>query len=477
MSDQIAENEVQEMDGEERIAGMQWVHFRRYPYLLAKLVFFAALIAGLYWVLQQVSAVIFPLFMALLLAYILNPTVGMLEKKGIPRPLGILLIIIGLLGFVFVFSLFLYPTIADQIRKIGERAPQVWEVIEEQTIPWIADTLGLQIPATLAEILEEYGEEISDAVPLVAENIGDWLGEAVTRTQVILVSLFNLVMIPIFTFYFLRDFERGKERLERFVPPARRDVWYDRLRRMDFAVGQWFRGQLQVAGILAVLYGIALGLVYWLTGHDPQSGVVIGLLTGFLNVIPYLGFAIGSLLAFMVIIIDWTGWWAFIGVTLAFTIIQTVESYYITPRVMGDKVGMTPVAVIIVLLIGGHVAGLLGVLLAIPLAGAVKVLLPDMAAWYRRTTFYSGQAVHPAVAMRKNQNNNKYENGGHGGAQAEMPDIEEVAQGEPDLEEEEKPENEEASQAPQRPEEDVSEAEDRSGDDEDSEEDGKSSTE
>lgn len=410
---------------EDRVAGMQWVRFERYPFLLAKLIFFALLIAGAYWALEQISAVIFPIFMALLLAYILNPTVGKLESKGVPRTLGIGIITLGLVAFVVVFSAFLYPTMASQVRTIGERAPQAWEMVEDRTIPWIAETLGMDVPNSWAEILEHYGEELGEIVPTVAQQIGEWTGEIVTRTRIILVSLFNLVMIPIFLFYFLRDFERGKRRLKRLIPPGREEIWMDRLRRMDFAVGQWFRGQLQVSGILAVLYAIGLGVVYWATGHDPRSGVVIGLLTGFLNVIPYLGFAVGSLLAFLVVLIEWTGWWAVIGVALAFTVIQTVESYYITPRVMGDKVGLNPAAVIIVLLIGGHVAGLLGVLLAIPVAGAIKVLIPDVLAWYRRSAFYSGEAVHPAVAMRNGSDSAEesadeiHSDGGGPGASAE----------------------------------------------------------
>ena len=376
--------------------GEQWERYGRYPYLLAKVVFFGLIIAAIWWVLNQLSAVVFPLFMSVLLAYILNPSVGKLEAKGIPRSGGIVVLLLAVISFVVVFVSFLYPTMADQVEKISQRAPQAWEVLEDQTFPWVADTLGLEFPRTWTEIMETYGEEIRDAVPMVADTIGDWTAEVVTRTRVLLVSLFNLIMIPIFTFYFLRDFERGKKRVHEYIPIARREAILERLRRMDLAVGQWFRGQIQVSLILAVLYAIGLGLVYWATGHDAQSGVVIGLLTGFLNVVPYLGFAVGSLLAFIVVLIEWTGWWALIGVATAFAVIQTVESYYITPRVIGDKVGMKPVTVIIVLLIGGHAAGLLGVLLAIPVAGAVKVLLPDLVDWYRQSSIYTGTPVEPA---------------------------------------------------------------------------------
>lgn len=379
----------------ERREAQYWESYRRYPYLLAKLVFYGLLFAGAIWLMTRFSAVVFPLFVALLLAYVLNPAVNFLERKGFGRSLGIVIILFGVLAFGVVFAAFLYPIMADQVSKIGQRAPQAWRFLEQEAFPWFSEVLNIDLPETWEQVVEDYGEEIRDAVPTIAERVGQWTGEVVTQTQIILVSLFNLVMIPIFAFFFLRDFEHGKERMREFIPQGHYEFLIDRLRKMDLAVGRWFRGQIEVSLILAVLYAIGLGIVYGVTGHSVQSGVVLGLLTGFLNVIPYLGFAVGSILAFLVVLIDWTGWGALIGVAAAFAIIQTAESYYITPRVMGDKVGMKPVTVIIVILVGGHAAGLLGVVLAIPVAGAVKVLFPDFVRWYRSSSFYTGVPTGP----------------------------------------------------------------------------------
>src|SRR5690554_1942053 len=165
---------------------------------------------------------------------------------------------------------------------------------------------------------------------------------------------------------------------------------------MDVAVGQWFRGQLQVAGILAVLYSVGLGIVFAIFGLDVQSGIVIGVLTGLLNVVPYFGFAIGSILAVLVVLIDWSGWGPLIAVGIVYGVIQTAESYLITPKIVGEKVGLNPVTVIIVLLIGGQIGGLLGVLLAIPVSGAFKVILPDLLAMYERNSFFTGVPMTPA---------------------------------------------------------------------------------
>lgn len=384
--------------------GQQWEQYGVYPYLLAKVAFWSLFVVAVVYALLHISAVAVPIFASLLIAYVLSPTVNLMEKKKVPRSLGILIIIASLLSFFVVFSIFLWPTIATQIEKISQRAPEIISVVETRTLPWLTDTFGLELPETMAGAMEQYGEDIREALPGVAEQIGTWTATALTRAGNWVVSLANIILIPFFTFYFLRDFERGKRVLLRFIPPRKEEVILDRLARMDLTVGQWFRGQIQVSCILAVLYAIGLGLVYGLTGHSVQSGIVIGLLTGFLNVIPYVGFAVGSVLAFLVVLIDWTGWGAFLGVAIAFTVIQTVESYYITPKVVGDKVGLSPVTVIIVLLIGGQLAGLVGVLLAIPVAAAFKVLIPDIIEKYHKSATYSGQYTAPAMVISSPSN-------------------------------------------------------------------------
>ncbi|MEM1348684.1 MAG: AI-2E family transporter, partial [Myxococcota bacterium] len=109
-----------------------------------------------------------------------------------------------------------------------------------------------------------------------------------------------------------------------------------------------------------------------------------------LNVIPYVGFAVGSLLSVLVVLIEWTGFGALVGVGVVFAVVQGLEGYVITPKIVGEKVGLSPVTVIIVLLIGAELAGLLGVLLAIPVAGAIKVILPDVARMYKASAYYTG---------------------------------------------------------------------------------------
>ncbi|RAL23796.1 hypothetical protein DL240_06480 [Lujinxingia litoralis] len=377
-------------------AGSQWERFGRYPYLLSKLLFFGLLLGGFFWVLGKFSAVLLPIFVSLLFAYLLDPAIDKLEARGIRRGVGIVLVLtVGVL-VVTLFALFLYPTLANQARLIADHFPALLTSLETKALPWIERTFGLELPSTVSAAMERYGAQIREALPTIGQHVGSVLTNAVTRTGAVVASLINAVMIPLFTIYFLHDFDRGRRALVRFIPPHRHDHFIDRLQDMDQAVGQWFRGQIQVAMILAGMYALGLAIVYGAFGLDVQSGVVIGILAGFLNVIPYFGFAVGTLLAVLVVLIQWSGFGALLGVGIVFTSVQLLESYLITPRIVGEKVGLKPVTVIIVLLLGGNIAGLMGILLAIPVTGALKVLLPDIFAWYERTSFFTGKPMAPA---------------------------------------------------------------------------------
>ena len=148
-----------------------------------------------------------------------------------------------------------------------------------------------------------------------------------------------------------------------YLPLHNREWLLIRIGRMDEVVGAWFRGQLEVALCLAALYAAGLAVTFGLAGVGVSTGVAIGLVSGFLNIVPYFGFVIGFGLSVLVCLVDWQPW-ALLGVLLTFSVVQALEGYVITPRIVGEKVGLSPVVVIIALLVGGELLGLLGVLLA-----------------------------------------------------------------------------------------------------------------
>lgn len=373
-----------------------WFYYLRYPYLLAKLVTFALVVGVIYWVFLSIEEVLFPVLLSLLIAYLLDPVVDWFEARGWGRvrAIGVVIAVGG--GGVALFLLFLYPTIAGAITKVVEGAPTLFETFQDKAIPWIEETTGTALPATLSQAAEEYGSALRNQVPRILQGVTSGAADVWSRTGALVASLLNLVMIPIFTFYFLRDFDKMRLGLVDYIPAGNRPWILERIRRMDQVVGAWFRGQCEVASILAVLYATGLGIVFAISGIGVTAGIAIGLLAGFLNVIPYFGFLIGFVLSILMVLLEWSGIGPLIGVLAVFAIVQALEGYVITPRIVGEKVGLSPVVVIIALLIGGEVLGLLGVLLALPVAGIVRVLLPDLVAQYRASPFFTG-----ALAQRR----------------------------------------------------------------------------
>lgn len=375
-----------------------WRVYTRYPFILAKFLVWGGAATLVYLSLSTIGDVLFPVFVSMVIAYLLDPVVDWFEERGYSRTVGILFVMLGglLLGTGFV--LFLYPTFVAQIDRVIQRAPELLEMLRTRTIPWIEKTFDYRLPATVSEAVKEYGESLTDYLPEAATQAGQWAAGIASGTGAVVAGALNIVMIPIFSFYFLRDFDRIRLKIGEFIPQHRRDFMLDRLAKMDEVVGEWVRGQLQVAGLLAVLYAIGLGAVFAGAGIDLQSGIAIGLLSGMLNFIPYLGVAIGMVLSVLIVLINFNtaGFAALVGVLAVFVFCQMLEGYWITPRIVGGKVGLSPVTVIIMLLIGGELFGLLGVLLAIPIFGALKVLFPDIVAYYKQTAFYRGRKKVPS---------------------------------------------------------------------------------
>lgn len=372
---------------------MIWHRYKKYPYLLAKLCFFGAIIFGIYVCLNSVGSVLFPLFVSMLIAYLLDPTIDWFEARKINRTVAILITLVVLLLGLGVFSAVLYPLIAAQVRTVIEKFPGLLDTVQTQFLPWLKTKFNFEIPANLTAAMDTYGAELKSAAPTVFKKAGDWATGLLTQTGVLVSSILNIVMIPLFTFYFLRDFDRMKESIDEYIPLYNKDFVHSRLLLVDEVVGAWFRGQIQVGLILAALYGVGLGGVFAVAGLSMFQGFALGVVSGVLNIVPYLGFAVGIVLSVLVVLIEWTGWGAVIGVGVVFLLVQLAEGYIITPKVVGEKVGLSSVTVIIVLLLGGELAGLLGVLLAIPVAGAIKVILPDLANIYKRSPYFLGHAM------------------------------------------------------------------------------------
>lgn len=345
-----------------------------------------------WWLLQSLANVLFPVFTSLIVAYLLSPAISKMEARGISRTAGILIILFAGLAVVSLFVLFFFPVIRSQILRLTERLPALAASLNTDFLPWLKETLGVELPEDVSHAISQYGDNLKSALPAILNKAGAWLAGAITTTGAVISSLLNLVLIPLFVFYFLRDFEKMKEGFLPLVPPAKREYVQSRLSAIDDVVGHWFRGQLQVAGILAVLYSTLFGLVFYITGLEARTGIAVGILTGLLSVIPYVGAITGSILSILFALLDWHGLWPFVGIAATFALVQGLEGYVLTPRIVGEKLGLGPAAVIIALLCGGSLAGLPGMLFALPITASLKLLAADLIAAYRSSALFAEPA-------------------------------------------------------------------------------------
>lgn len=365
------------------------IPLKDYPSHLARLVFFLLLCWLVYICLAQASGVLSMLFVSLLAAYVLDPIVDWCETKGINRSAAIGLLVLVAIGFTGLFIVWMVPVLIGEFAEIGLQLTEVFSRDPGELIAWVNSTFGVQLDAETAADLKRKGQE---HLPQAAGYLGQFLQGMGSRTMGVVASLLNVVMIPIFVFYFLRDFDHMKAWIVDHIPVKYRDVLVKRGRRVDNVVGDWLRGQVEVALIMACLYAFGL----WLVGI--KLAIPIGILAGLLNVIPYLGFACGIGMALLMTVLGWQGLWMVGGVLAVFVLVQKFESYVLTPKIVGEKVGLTPVTVLIVLLLGGELLGLLGFLLAVPVAGAVKTIVSEFLDWYRHSEHYQAFQEEPHEA-------------------------------------------------------------------------------
>ncbi|MBL8021994.1 MAG: AI-2E family transporter [Leptospirales bacterium] len=362
---------------------------REYAPVIFRVLILAAICFAIYWLGVSLGGVLFPVFCSLILAYLMDPLVRKLDSAGLGRTGGVAVVLLFLLALILLAVTFLIPIVRAQVILLADRMPALVSTLQDNVIPWLQD-MGVAIPENVTTALELYGDNVKSALPGILNKVGSWLPGAITTTGAIVSSLLNVVLIPLFTFYFARDLDSIFDFFKGLIPDGKREYVLSRLIQIDEIVGHWFRGQLQVAGILAILYATGFGIVFYLAGMKTSTGIAVGILTGCLSLIPYVGAITGCVVSVLLALIDWHGIAPLGGVAIVFGTVQILEGYVLTPRIVGEKLGLSPATVIIALLAGGTLGGLIGMLFALPITGSLKVLGKDLLDLYRGTEWFKG---------------------------------------------------------------------------------------
>jgi predicted PurR-regulated permease PerM len=350
-----------------------------------------ALLLGGY-VVYGLRDVLTPIFLAFLIAYILDPVVDWLEAWHVPRPAGIALVLGGTLGAVGLVLVLVVPGIATEVAGVIQEVPTQLARLWTTTAPWL-EQRGIAVPHTTTEWVARLNTLASEVASALLAPAGSVVSSVISGTVSVLGSVAAALVVVVLAVYLLNDFNRITAGVRTLLPGRWREQVIRDARDIDAMLSQFMRGQLTVMALLAVLYSGAYALL------GVRLAVPIGLAAGVLNFIPYLGSAFAVAAGVLMSLLDgWHGW-QLVGVVLAYTAIQTLEGFVLTPRIVGKTVGLSEIWVLVALFVGGEIFGFLGVLLAVPAAAVAKIFVTRAVQHYRTTALFL-QAPPDAVAAR-----------------------------------------------------------------------------
>lgn len=341
-------------------------------------VLMALVIALTLWLVYLLGDVMMPFAVAAVLAYILNPLVEKLRDRGVKRGLAAMLVMIFTLVLLSALVLIIVPMLINQFNNLVERLPQITNFVQNKALPWLDNMVGKNVTVntkTITVWLQSHTGEMSNTLKQMMPTL-------MRQSSNVVAGLSNLLLLPFLLYYFLLDWQRWSHGIRALVPRRFIDTYMRISGSMDKVLGEFLRGQLMVMLIMGLIYGV--GLMF--TGLD--SGFAIGMIAGILVFVPYLGAFTGLLLATVAALLQFGSWQGVLMVWAVFGIGQFLESFLITPKIVGDRIGLSPFWVIFSLMAFGQLMGFVGMLVGLPLAAVVLVLLREGAQAYFGSRFY-----------------------------------------------------------------------------------------
>ena len=339
------------------------------------------------WILYLLKPVVIPFIIAFFIAYLFSPLVDRLQKIGLPRWLSIGTVFIGIGVAVTMAFWYIVPLIWKQLVIARDSIPVGINWINSTFLPWVSNTFNveqMEIDTNhMSTIVMDYIQTnySTDSLQAMALRV------AQSGLNFIQVGG-TVVLIPIIAFYFLLDWRRMLDSLRRLIPRPYEKTTLEIATECHSVLGAFVKGQFLVMILLGIVYAVGLQLI----GLD--VGLIIGMIAGLASIIPYLGFAVGIVAAVIATLLQFgVDWMQLALVLVVFMIGQGIEGYVLQPFLLGDKIGLSPVAVVFAVLAGAQLAGFLGMLIALPVAAVIVVLLRHARDSYEKSQLYGSRNV------------------------------------------------------------------------------------
>ena len=347
----------------------------------ARLWTWIAIAAALFALLYVLSPILAPFLAGAILAYILNPLVARISGKRVRRTFAVVLVLALALLALVALALVVLPLFAKELRMLADRLPRFFDWLNGTAAPWLQSQLAIEVKfdlGTLKQFVAETLQANQDLIPRL-------LGSARIGGMALLGFVVNLILVPLVLFYLLRDWRAILGRAEHLIPRHLHERAMAIFTEIDAVLAEFLRGQLLVMLVMSFYYVGAL----WLAGLE--SALPIGLITGLLVFIPYVGAITGFVLGTVAALLQFGTLAGVAWLWLAFGVGQLLEGMVITPWLVGERIGLHPVAVIFALLAFGQVFGFFGVLLALPASAALLVGLRHLRAAYLASPLYNAR--------------------------------------------------------------------------------------
>lgn len=332
------------------------------------------------WLIYLLAPVLTPFLISALLAYLGDPLVDRLEKHKFSRTLGVVVVflVMSLIGLILL--LVMIPMLEKQISVLIIKIPQAIDNFQEVLLPRIAQFAGFETPTLDTSAFKR---AVMGNWESLGGAMGGIFGKLTHSGLKIIYWLAFLVLIPVVTFYLLRDWDLLIARIHDLLPRRLESTVSRLAKECDEVLAEFFRGQLSVMIALAIIYTVGLMIV----GLD--VAFLIGMLAGLVSFVPYLGFIVGIVVASVAAVMQYHDVIHVVYVAIVFGIGQALEGMVLSPLLVGDRIGLHPVAVIFAVMAGGQLFGFVGVLLALPVAAVIVVILRHWHELYKESDFYT----------------------------------------------------------------------------------------
>ncbi|MET0551551.1 MAG: AI-2E family transporter [Vicinamibacteria bacterium] len=370
--------------------------FWRRPLVQAGVVALFLLLVGL--ALYQLRQPLMPFAVALALAYFLNPLCNGLERvfqrsfaqnrllsRIGPRTAAVTVIALVVTLLIVAAILFVVPAVYHQVSETVAKMPEYYRVVLAKAEP-VYQKVHDRYPAQSEEVRQRLITAVKANAPQILSPVTRFLAKAFGSVLGFFLAVLNLLIIPVFAFYLLFDMNHIQDGMKALVPHRFRPYVYSRFGEVDRLLSAFARGQVTVCLILGVFYAVGL------SACGVPMGVVVGFVIGFFNLIPFMSYVLGLPLALVLSWVDDQSLTRLLVVAAVFTFGQFVEGNFITPRIVGQSIGLHAVVIMLAVLVGGTLFGFVGMLLAMPVTAALSVFWADLREAYLKSAFFHGNA-------------------------------------------------------------------------------------